>query len=98
MHAIRKQLNSLALSSILLSLTACGSAPVRTETVEVKVPVYVALPKELTATKEPPGLPAGPVTVGGLTEGYAELQTWAYAAWDQLKKIAALQLTPPPEK
>src|SRR6185312_978189 len=48
MHTQLTRTSRLGLMALcLLALCACSRAPVRTETVEVKVPVYVALPTDL---------------------------------------------------
>ena len=79
------------LSSLTLWLTGCDSVPVRTESVTVNVPVYIRLPKELTAPVVKPVLPAGPVTVEDVL-GLADARGAAIdAANGQLQAIEALQ-------
>jgi hypothetical protein len=59
--------DGLKLLCLLLLLTGCSATPkrcepiVRTETVEVDVPVFVALPEALTAPVAEPDAPSGGV-------------------------------------
>lgn len=86
------QRRGAALLCLALSLTACaGKELVRTETVEVKVPVFVALDPALTAVDPEPDLPPGAVTnedVGNLVDA---LRAWGRAAYGKLARIAELQ-------
>jgi hypothetical protein len=73
----------------LTLLCACSRAPVRTETVEVKVPVYVALPADLLR----PCFVDVPAawTNGTLVEYAIHLKTCLGASNDKLIRIKALQ-------
>ena len=73
----------------LLLLCACSRAPVRTETVEVKVPVYVALPTDLLR----PCFVDTPATWtnGALVEYAIHLKACLAASNDKLMRIRALQ-------
>lgn len=57
-----------------LLLAGCAKTVVRTETVEVKVPVTVPLPAELTAPIAHPSFPADPVTNKAKDDYLFELQ------------------------
>jgi len=77
-------------SAFLLAL--CGCSPkvaVRTETVTVRTPVYVALPAELLRTCDV-SLPQ-PLTNGLLVEYAAGLQVCLGATNDKLTRIRTLQ-------
>ena len=72
-------------------LPACASKPVvRTETVEVKVPVITPVPAELTRVQPEPTLPAGEVTNEDLVELIGQLRAWGRDANARLRKIAEL--------
>lgn len=75
-------------------LTGCATAPVvRTETVKVNVPTYVALPAELTAAAPMPAFPAN-VTNGALVSYVLALQDAFQLDAAKLDKIHALQPEP----
>lgn len=75
-----------------LLLTACASnAPVKPEPVEINVPVYVALPAELTAQVPEPMLPSGPVTNADLAEWADALKAALQTANRRLRMIEGLQ-------
>jgi hypothetical protein len=79
---------------LLLSLPGCATKPsVRVETVEVKVPVYVPLPAELTATVREPVLPAD-ATNGQLADYADALRAALNAANAKLREVAGLQPSP----
>jgi len=67
---------------------------VKPETVEVRVPVYVRLPAELTEPVAVPGLKAGPIT-------NADLADWADALREALQhangKLARVRVLQPQE-
>jgi len=95
------------LAGLLLSLTACSGQRqiVRTETVEVKVPVYVPLPGALTALDaEPPPPPrrctdpqAGlPTVCNKDAADYLEaVRAWGRAGWGRVADIGKLQPAEP---
>lgn len=95
MRLIHLQRRGAALLCLTLSLTACaGKELVRTETVEVKVPVLVALDPALTTVEPEPDLPAGAVTnddVGNLIDA---LRAWGRGLAGKLTQIADLQPSP----
>ena len=70
-------------------LCACSRAPVRTETVEVKVPAYVALPTDLLrpCTVDAPDI----WTNGTLIEYAANIKLCLSASNDKLMRISKLQ-------
>ena len=74
---------------LALSLTACAKPVIRTETVEVRVPVYVALPTDLLH----PCFVDVPATWtnGALIEYAIHLKTCLAASNDKLIRIKALQ-------
>ena len=75
-------------------LTSCAQAPVvRTQTVEVRVPSYVALPAELTAPAPWPEAPAV-WTNASLAQYVLDLQSALKQDVDKLDKIHALQPEP----
>lgn len=73
----------------LIPLCACSPKAVRTETVEVKVPAYVALPTDLLrpCTVDMPAT----WTNGSLVEYAIRLQSCLAATNDKLAKIRGLQ-------
>ena len=73
----------------LLLLTACARTAVRTETIKVPTPVYVALPAELLRTCVV-SLP-DPLTNGLLVEYAIGLQACLAASNDKLERIRKLQ-------
>lgn len=89
-------------------LTSCShNGPVRTETVEVKVPVLVTLDPALTTREPEPAPPArrckdaaGRATVcnGVLAEAIDALRAWGRRGWARVDAIRALQPTPPTEE
>lgn len=74
---------------LALLLTACAKPAIRTETVEVKTPVYVALPTELMR----PCFVDMPATWtnGALVEYAIRLKTCLSASNDKLARIRGLQ-------
>jgi len=79
---------------LLLSLTACGRAIVRTETVDVAKPVIVAPPPALTRVDPEPDLPPGPVSNDDVADLVDALRAWGRDMADRLRKIATLAPTP----
>lgn len=72
-------------------LIGCATKPIiRTETVEVKVPVITPVPAELTRVQPEPALPAGEVTNEDLVELIGQLRAWGRDANARLRKIAEL--------
>jgi len=75
-----------------LQLGCASKEPlVRTETVEVKVPVYVRLDPKLTAVPAEPDLPAGPVTNDDIASLVDALRAWGRDMAGKLRKIEGLQ-------
>ena len=71
--------------------SSCATTPaVRTETVTVKVPVYVQLPRALTAPAPMPMFPVE-LTNGAWAQYTLDLQTALKIDIDKLTKIQALQ-------
>jgi len=64
---------------------------VKPEAVEVRVPVYVRLPAELTEPVTEPGLPAGPVTNADLADWADALREALRHANGKLARVRALQ-------
>jgi hypothetical protein len=91
MNVIHPLPRGLLLACLTLSLAACASKPVKPEAVEVRVPVYVRLPAELTEEVAKPQLKAGPV----VNEDIADLADARGLALDEanakLRRIRALQ-------
>ena len=94
---------------LLLWLTAsCAKPLVRTETVEVQVPVVVALDPALTTPAPEPALPRractdpanGKATLcnGTLPDYVDALRAWGRGLEAQLAAILALQPDPPPTR
>lgn len=77
-------------------LASCARTVVKTETVEVKVPVVVGLPAELTAPIPHPMFPQDPVTNKAKDEYLFELQNTVNRYKVRLDAIRAA--SPPPEK
>ncbi|MDQ8050708.1 hypothetical protein [Luteibacter sp.] len=86
-------LRGAALLSLPLLCVACKTCEpvVRTETVEVKVPVLVRLDPKLTARPAEPRLKAGPVTNDDLANLIDELRAWGRGLAGKLAKIEGLQ-------
>lgn len=85
-----------ALLCLALWLTGCAPRQVvRTETVEVKVPVHVALPAELTTPVDEPDLPAGPVAGQDVSDLVTALRVALRLANAKIQTIGAMQPTPP---
>lgn len=86
-------LRGAALSCLLLSLGACASNEplIRTETVEVKVPVLVRLDPKLTAVPPEPDLPAGAATNDDLSNLVDALRAWGRGLAGKLREIEKLQ-------
>lgn len=81
----------MALACILLSLTSCASKPaVRTETVEVAVPVIVAVPGDLTEVSAEPVLPDGEIVNDDLVEYIEALRAWGRGLAGKLREIDGL--------
>ena len=92
MNMTRKCVLGLPLLCLPLWLTACAPAPiVKTQTAEVKVPVYVALPSELTSDCPMPAFPDA-LTNGTLVDYTLSLQACLRTDIDKLGKIRALQV------
>ena len=74
---------------LALSLTACAKPAIRTEAVEVKVPVYIALPTDLLR----PCFVDTPAmwTNGALVEYAIQIKVCLAASNDKLMRIKALQ-------
>lgn len=81
---------------LTLSLGACTKTVVRTETVEVKVPVITPVPAELTAPIPHPPFPALPLTNKAKDDYLFELQNVVNRYKVRLDAIRALP--PPPPK
>lgn len=93
-----------AVLCLLLSLTACASRPaVRTETVEVRVPVVVSVPDELVAqepepraerlppgqTSCPPGAPPALANCD-LLDLIDRLKAWGRQGWCRVERVGNL--------
>lgn len=89
MRVSRLSKRGLILAFLLLLLTACAKPAIRTEAVEVKVPVYIALPTDLLRPcfVDMPGT----WTNGTLVEYAIHLKTCLAASNDKLMRIKALQ-------
>ena len=96
MTVIHPLARGLLLASLTLSLTACAGKAVKPEAVEVRVPVYVKLPAELTEPVTEPSLRAGPVTNADLADWADALREALRNANGKLRRIEALQ--PPRER
>lgn len=84
-------LRGAALACLLASLTSCaGKTVVRTETVEVKVPVTVPVEARLTKVPPEPKVPAGTLINDDLVEAIKALQAWGRGLAKQLGEIAGL--------
>jgi hypothetical protein len=86
-------LHGLASLCLALSLTSCaGNKPenVRTETVEVAVPVIVDVPDALTAQEREPQLPAGDLVGEDLAEFIETLRAWGRTGWCRVELIGNL--------
>lgn len=93
MRTIRVLLHGLASLCLLLSLTSCGANKprnVRTETVEVKVPVFVDVPAPLAAQELEPQLPAGELVTDDLVDLIDELRAWGRQGWCRVEQITNL--------
>jgi hypothetical protein len=88
----------LLLSCLPILLTACASGPVRTQTVDVQVPVYVPIDSRLTATVGYMALAEGQVTTGMLAESYDSCRKAVATANSQFGEIQGLQKKGPPEQ
>ena len=95
------------LACLLLSLTSCSRTPiVRTETVEVPVPVLVPLKPDLTAQVPEPAYPPrrcvdpvnGRATVcnGDVADYIDALRAWGRGGFSKLRAILELQPKPSP--
>lgn len=82
-----------ALLCLVLSLTACKTCEpiVRTETIEVKVPTYVALRADLMRVEPEPVKPSGTITNADLVDDRDAWRAWGRGLAEQLRKIAELQ-------
>lgn len=77
----------------LMLLAGCARTVVRTETVEVKVPVITQLDPKLTAPIPHPVFPKDPVTNKAKDDYLFELQNVVKRYKDQLDAIRATQAT-----
>lgn len=93
MTTTKPLLRGAALLSLTLLLGACASKEplIRTETVEVKVPVLVRLDPKLTTVPPEPDLPAGPVTNDNVASLVDALRAWGRDMAGKLRRIEALQ-------
>ena len=92
MNVIHPLARGLLLASLTLSLTACvDKRAVKPEAVEVRVPVYVKLPAELTEPVTEPALRAGPVTNADLADWADALREALRHANGKLSRVRALQ-------
>lgn len=91
MNEIHPLHRGLAPAFLALLLTACAGNAVKPEPVEVRVPVYVKLPSELTAPVDEPTLPAGHVTNAMLADWADALRAALVEANAKLRRIEALQ-------
>ena len=92
MNVTNTLLRGLLLASLTLCLPACGSKPaVKPEAVEVRVPVYVALPAALTEPVAEPMLPAGGLTNRDLADYADALREALQHANGKLARVRALQ-------
>lgn len=91
MNVIHPLPRGLALAFLTLSLAACASKPAKPVPVEVRVPVYVRLPAELTEPVTEPALPAGPVTNADLADWADALREALRHANGKLARVRALQ-------
>lgn len=89
MSVSRLSKRGLILASLLLLPTACAKPAIRTEAVEVKVPVYVALPTDLLR----PCFVDMPTTWtnGALVEYAMQIKVCLAASNDKLMRISKLQ-------
>lgn len=92
--------NGLLLLCLAVSLTGCsGRSEVIRETVEKRVPVYVAMPEEVTADVPEPAAPElrcmdrGRATLcnDDLAEWIEQLRAWGNGLRGQLAKVRDLQ-------
>ena len=80
------------LGFLLLSLTACATDPViETREVQVEVPVYVALPSDLTEVPAEPRLPDGEVSNEDLADLIERLQAWGRDLASKLRAVREVQ-------
>lgn len=87
----RTLLIGLAALCLLPSLTGCASKPaVRTETVEVKVPVTVSVPDELVEQEAEPRLAPDPVLGEDLADFVERLKAWGRQGWCRVERIGNL--------
>lgn len=91
MNVMNPLQRGLVLACPILLLAACASKPVKPEAVEVRVPVYVALPAELTEPVTEPALRAGPVTNADLADWADALREALQHANGKLRAIGRLQ-------
>lgn len=91
MNVIHPLLRGAACLFLLAFLPACASKPTtRTETVEIRVPVYVPVPVELTAEVAEPVLAAEP-TNADLADWVDALKAALREANARLREVAGLQ-------
>lgn len=75
----------------MLLCGACASKPaVRTETVEVKVPVIVSVPDALVEQEPEPQLPPDPVFGEDLADFIERLKAWGRQGWCRVERIGNL--------
>lgn len=93
MRTTHRRLSGAALLCLAGSLTACKTCEpiVRTETVEVKVPVLVALDPKLTAVEAEPKLPTGRITNADLVDDRDAWRAWGRGLAGKLREIEGLQ-------
>lgn len=83
--------HGLASLCLVALLTSCASkSTVRTETVEVAVPVIVAVPSELTDVPAEPVLPAGVLVNDDLANDRDAWRAWGRELAKKLREIATL--------
>ena len=75
---------------LLLPLTSCGKAILRTETVDVEKPVIVPVPPTLTHVDPEPALPPGELTNDDLADMIDRLRAWGRGLAGKLRQIQSL--------
>lgn len=81
----------LAALCLLLSLNGCATdPPVRTVTVETKVPVIVSVPEELVEQEDEPRLAPDPVLGEDLADFVERLKAWGRQGWCRVERIGNL--------
>lgn len=84
----------------MTSLIACvpKKQAIKTQTVEVSVPTYTALPPELLTQEVEPRLAAGKVNNEDLADLIERLRVWGRTGWDRVAKIKQLQPNRSPDE